>query len=95
MNVTERVSRSSWLLGSFVTQVTRIVIRFSLIVKRTCGIYANGSQITAPHDPDAWLSDFASKIAPDLALNEFSVPYFASAVDLRLKEVNSNWDSQP
>jgi hypothetical protein len=36
------------------------------------------SQISAPHNPDAWLPAFASKITTELALNEFSVPYLAS-----------------
>jgi hypothetical protein len=104
-----------------VSQVARrVIIRFTLIVKRTCGIYANGkrrklgedtaplshmknplldiwkmarrflnphrSQISAHHDPDAWLLAFASKIAPDFALNEFSVSYLASERFLSLEE---------
>jgi hypothetical protein len=44
LNVTERVNKSSWLLGSFVTQVAVTVVRLTLIVKRNCGSYANGKR---------------------------------------------------
>jgi hypothetical protein len=44
LNVTERVNKSSWLLGSFVTKVALRVIRLTLMVKRNCGIYANGKR---------------------------------------------------
>jgi hypothetical protein len=43
-------------------------------------------QISALHDPDAWFPAFASKIAPDFALNEFSDPYLVSKRFLLLEE---------
>jgi hypothetical protein len=87
-----------------MTQVAWTIIRLTLILKRTCGVYANGkrrkrvedtaphsqmktdcpdiwkmarrfrncrSQISTPHDHDAWLPAFASKIAPDLDLMNY------------------------
>jgi hypothetical protein len=41
LNVTQRVTKSLWILEIFVIQVARRVKGLILSVKRTCGIYAN------------------------------------------------------